>query len=270
MARRLPDLEPGEAIRNFVNDQSDPRLPRLLATHSTISPPHAVHVHDHRQVGSRNTSMMLGGSSLGTRQDSLPALTLATSGQTSSIPSSIGARAGEDQLRILEEDQYNGGVLTVPPMREHRVLECPFNLAFLCPLTFSNEKDWLDHSLLHLRKNGRPIAPPTTNHCCFCERKFDSDMPYHSWAERMRHVSLHHALGHRLAHARPDFALFEYLFKKRLISDGDYRDLMGNARGRLQRIGYLSPPASPDSPRAPSTSFPVEVTNRGRRGERRQ
>ena len=208
-------------------------------------------------------------SSLGTRHDSLPALTLATSGMTSSIPSSIGARALEDQQRILEHDQ--DGVLVLPPMREHRVLECPFNLAFLCPMTFSNEKDWIDHSLLHLKKNGWPIKPPTSNICGFCEKEFHSAIPYHSWAERMRHVSLHHALGHRLAHARPDFALFKYLFNNRLISDGDYKDLMGNAQNRLQRIGLPSPPASPDSPRGTDVNFPVyEVTYRGSRGERRR
>lgn len=252
-----------------MNDQSDPRLPRYLASNSTIGSPHSDHVHGHRQVGSHATSMMPESSSLGTRHDSLPALTLATSGQTSSVPSSIGARALAEQQRILEQDQ--DGVLIVPPLREHRVLECPFNLAFFCPLTFSNERDWIEHSLLHLRRNGRSIEPPTSNICCFCEKKFYSAMRYESWVERMRHVRLHHALGHRLAHAQPDFALFKYLFDNRLITDGDYHDLKGNVRNRSQRAAYPSPPVSPDSPRTPIMSIPVyEETNRGSRGERRR
>ena len=207
-------------------------------------------------------------SSLGTRNDSLPALTLATSVRTSSIPSSIGVRAVEQQQRILEPDQ--DGILILPQLLEHRVLECPFNLAFFCPMTFSDERDWIEHSLVHLRMNGRPIDPPTSNRCCFCDKEFYSAMRGFSWVERMRHVRLHHALGHRLAHAQPDFGLFKYLFDNHLISDGDYRELKGNHQNRRQRVAYPSPPASPDSPQVPSRSGSVyEVTNRGRRGERR-
>ena len=251
------------AIESYVNDRSDSHLPRVLALQSTIASHRPVQLHGPRPAASHGTSMLPGSSSQGTRHDSLPALTLATSRTASSIPSSIGARALENQQRILEEGP--DGVLTVPPLSGRRILECPFNLAFLCPLTFSNEDDWMRHSLQHFIKDGRKIEPPLVNKCCFCDREFFSSTRFQSWGERMRHVCLHHCLGHRLAHARPDFALFKYLFDHRLISDGDYRDLKGNSRGRSQRVGYPTPPTSPNSPEVPVYQ---EITS-GRRRDRR-
>ena len=263
MARRHGSRAHAEAIESYVNDRSDSRIPRVIALQSTIESHRPVQLYDQRHAASRGTSVLPEVSSHGTQHDSLPALTLATSRTISSIPSSIGVRASDNQQRMLEEGQ--DGVLTVPPLSGRRILECPFNLAFLCPLTFSNEDDWMRHSLTHFIKDGRAVEPPMLNKCCFCDKEFSSPRPFQSWGERMRHVCLHHCLGHRLAHARPDFALFKYLFDNRLISDGDYRDLKGNSRGRSQRVGYLSPPISPDSPEVPVFQ---EIAS-GRRRDRR-
>ena len=90
----------------------------------------------------------------------------------------------------------------------------------------------------------------------------------------MQHVSLHHCLGHGLRHARPDFALFKYLYNHRLISDAEYRDLKGNSRDRTQRAAaaasYPTPPTSPDSavPQAPPGPVYTETEYSGRRGRR--
>lgn len=178
------------------------------------------------------TSMLAASDSQGGRDhEDLPALSTASSRNSSSIPSSIGVRASESQQQMLEEGR--GGVLTVPPLSGRRILECPFNDVFSCKLTFSNEDDWMRHSLTHFINQGRAIEPPTSNRCCFCDKEFYSSRPFQSWGERMRHVWLHHCLGHRLAHARPDLQLFEFLFNKRLISDSDYRELKANCRGSL-------------------------------------
>ena len=215
--------------------------------------------------------MLPSGNSEVSRHSSLPALTIATSRTTSSVASSMGIRALEDHQRILEQD--HGGVLVVPQLLGQRILECPFNLVFLCPLTFSDEKDWIEHSLKHFMTERRVMVdPPTSNSCCFCDKQFYSPTPCQSWGERMRHVCLHHCLGHHLGHARPDFALFKYLFNNRLISDAEYRDLKGNSENRTQRAAaasYPTPPTSPDSPVAQATSVPVYTeTNRGPRGDR--
>ncbi|KAL8797132.1 MAG: hypothetical protein Q9195_000599 [Heterodermia aff. obscurata] len=270
---RLQQQPHAEAIQNYVNDPSGSRLQGLLASNSTISRPHTNESQAYRgqQARSYATSMLPSGNSEASKHSSLPALTVATSCTTSSVASSMGRRALEVQQRILEQDQ--GGVLVVPPLPGQRILECPFNLAFLCPLTFSNEEDWINHSLVHFSKERRVIDPPTSNSCCFCDEQFHSPARFQSWVERMRHVSLHHCLGHRLGHARPDFALFKYLFDNRLISDADYRDLKGNTRNRSQRAAaasYPTPPTSPDSPVAQMAPVPVytETEYSGRRGAR--
>ena len=88
----------------------------------------------------------------------------------------------------------------------------------------------------------------------------------------MHHVCLHHCLGHHLGHARPDFALFKYLFDNRLISDAEYRDLKGNSENRIKRAAaasYPTPPTSPDSPVAQPPRVPVYTeTNNGPREDR--
>ena len=88
----------------------------------------------------------------------------------------------------------------------------------------------------------------------------------------MQHVRLHHCLGHRLGHARPDFVLFKYLFDNRLISDGEYRTLKGSSHNRAQRAAaapYPTPPTSPDSPVAQMPPGPVYAeTNSGSRDDR--
>ena len=267
--RRQPQAE---AIQDYVNDRSGSRWQGFLASQSTIPPhPNVIPGYRGQQARSCATSMIPSGNSEASRHSSLPALTIATSGTTSSVASSMGHRALEEQQRILEQD--HGGVLVVPPLPGQRILECPFNSAFLCPLTFSNEKDWIDHSLEHFcTKERRVIDPPTLNSCCFCEAQFYSPNPLASWGQRMHHVCLHHCLGHRLGHARPDFALFKYLFDKHLISDADYRELKGNNHNRTQRAAaasYPTPPTSPDSPMAQMPPVPVYTeTNRGRRGDR--
>ena len=82
----------------------------------------------------------------------------------------------------------------------------------------------------------------------------------------MEHIASHHQLGCRLATARPDFELFYYLWRHRLISDADYRDLKGNYDDRSRRVqAYPSLPATPLN----QQSMAVCETERRRRRERR-
>ena len=271
MERNLRNRSQNRALQSWVDDQSDPHLPRVLATRSSLPHNRQVEVHGRQtpQPRSQATSMLMSASSEGTRHNSLPALTIATSRTTSSVASSIGVRQLENQQRML--DLADGDVLVVPPLQEQRILECPFNVVYYCLMTFANEEDWIKHSLTHFCKKETVVEPPTSNACCFCDKVFNSPRPCQSWAERMRHVCLHHCLGHRLAHARPDFALYKYLFNNHLISDGDYRELKGNSHGRAKRaVPNFTPPTSPNSPDGSNAGAPVYAEmNRGRREDRR-
>ena len=203
-----------------------------------------------RLVSSIRTSMLVADSQV-TDLGDLAALTDATTLPSShSLSSSVGERQLNNNQRILDlEDE----ALVIAPLRYPRVLECPFNL-LLCCLTFSNVEDWIAHSLQHFRFPAGPeIGPPPFNSCCFCDEEFYSE-PYQSWKARMHHVALHHQLGHKLSHARPDFDLLRYLWEKRLISDSEYRALRGNmedppvARDRsVAERAYPSPPQSPEA-----------------------
>jgi hypothetical protein len=162
------------------------------------------------------------GSEATQRRDSLPALSHAeTAPTTLPVASSIGGRALQCQ-RLLELDSQ--GALQIPPLRHPAVFECPFN--FLnCLMTFTSFSEWLRHSQTHFGK----VEPPTRNKCCFCDRTFAAPKGKASWREKLEHVQLHHQLGHRLAHARPDFELYLYLWQKRVIDDVQYRALLGES-----------------------------------------
>lgn len=122
---------------------------------------------------------------------------------------------------------------------------------------------WVKHSMTHFRH----VGPPDSNKCCFCDEPFKSMPGLSSWAQRMEHVAYHHLLGCRLAHGRPDFELYNYLWNNRLISDADYRDLKGNNDERSQAAqAYPSPPESPEEqPRAYTNTYSSSRIRRERR-----
>ena len=192
-----------------ADDEQGSWAGRLLATS-----------HDER---SENEMSMLVETSDYSSKYTLPALSIATTTPSASVASSDIVISKENP--ILQPN--DAGTLAVPQLRNRAMLECPFDLAFLCSKSFSHKDDWIKHSLEHFCCNGRVIHPPTTNLCCFCQQTFHSSKPYESWKERMIHVSLHHDAGHTLRQARPDFALFNYLFRNRLIDEETFRDLNG-------------------------------------------
>lgn len=255
------------AIEDYVKDSSDSRLPQILASQSTLpAVDPSVSRASHGQVpGSYGTSMLL--SNWDHTQDSatqdLAALTRASSlTDLASVSSAMAIRQlGEGRLL----DQDHEGVLVVPPLRMPRILECPFNLMY-CPLTFSDHTEWIVHSLQHFG----PAGPPEKNRCCFCDQEFYSDNGLHSWQDRMLHIAMqHHRLGHRLAHARPDFELYTYLWQKRVISDAAYRDIKGNSKGRARHVqNYPTPPVSPQE--QISTPFTQTSSNSRREQDRRR
>ena len=263
------------AIEDYLQDPQGSRLPRTLAQRSTLP-----RSQGHQASSYHGPPPSVGTSRLPARSDftlnnSLPCLTRATS--TSSRPSlSVSDGMGERQingaLRIMVPD--SDGALeptTLPPLRradQDPVLECPF--AFLkCFRQFavSNERDWIQHSLEHFRINGerpRRVDPPQMNSCCFCRQTFQASSGLISWRARMEHVKIHQQhFGHRLAVARHDFALVEYLWQQGVLSLADYRELKPTIATTSRSTQNI--PTPPDSP--PRTgAVAVLNTNERRRG----
>lgn len=247
---RLPVASP--AIQTFLEDRTgDPGLQRRLAAQSRLPNSNLHEAHDYHGLpkDSIGTSMLLSGSDHTRTSTSLDLVALTRTSSLSnseSVPSSMGARQLAN-ARIL--DQGPGGELLIPPLRTPQILECPFNLLF-CFMAFSSLDEWINHSLSHFKN----ISPSTSNVCCFCEAIFRRPTGISSWKERMHHVALHHKLGHKLAHAQPDFELFTYLWSNKLISDADYRDLKGNSRDRSRTVeAYPTPPVLQNRSNAPYT-----------------
>jgi len=192
----------------------------------------------------------------------LPTLTRASSvATTKSESSSLGVRQMgilNSRLLLAEEE---GGVLVDNRAPAQGNLECPFNLLF-CLKTFSNMEDWVGHSLTHFSN----VGPPDSNHCCFCDARFSSSSEISGWARRMEHVACHHRLGDKLAHARPDFELYTYLWNNRLITNAEYRDLKGNNEDRSQAARAYPP--HPEFSEKPPKVYTDTYSNSGRRRDR--
>ena len=214
--------------------------------------------------GSMETSR-LPASNRFTQNDSLPGLSaIGSSRYSGSISDGMGERQMNRSLRIMVEDADGALESTsLPPLRradQDHVLECPF--AFLkCFRQFavSNERDWIQHSLEHFRVNGerpRRVNPPQMNSCCFCPQTFQASSGIISWRARMDHVKIHQQhFGHRLATARHDFALVEYLWQQRVLSLADYRELHPPSKAVKEDPQSLSP-------RDPGSLVEVKVLSR--------
>ena len=253
------------AIQNYLSNTDDSLLPRLFAQQSTLPNAEQYYTHDYHGPPSRSygTSVMLSGGdhtrNSGTQD--LAALTRASSRESpASIQSSMGARQLDNQP-LLEPDQ--AGALVVGPMQRGRMLECPFNLLY-CFESFADTDDraWILHSLTHF---GR-VDPPKYNRCCFCEAAFESPDGVRSWYDRMKHVFLHHRLGHSLSCARPDFRLYTYLWSQRVINDAIYRDIKGNSADRHRHVQAF--PTAPASPNERSTAVVYTAYSGSRRSPR--
>ena len=253
------NLNLSHTLETYLRDPSDPGLRRHLASRSTLPGSSLYRTQGYHGAprDDNRTSMMVSGSdhTRDSLTQSLAALTSASTRSTSeSTPTSVGAR-GTEPRHILEVGP--GNVLLITPLQAQSILECPFN--FLnCLMTFSNLDDCFFHSLEHFGN----VGPSASNSCCFCDETFEFSNRTQSWWERMQHIALHHQLGHRLASARPSFQLYEYLWRNKLISTADYKDLKGNSQNRARAAAaYPSPPASPNES---SVAYTQTNTNRSR------
>jgi hypothetical protein len=149
---------------------------------------------------------------------------------------------------IILED--NNGVLEVPRTQIPTPLyECAF--WFLsCPYISANQEEWMTHCESHFRGED----PPQSVQCPLCDWAVTSEDGRASWHMRMQHLAYDHTmLGQTLRTSRPDFSLFHFLFKRRLIDDEDYKELLGGNHNLTRPPGNF-----------------VETNGRSRRREREE
>ena len=235
LAGQLQTEPPEYSIRRFLKGKSDTRNTRLLAgqTYLSNTTGYQTWFYNMSQHQKSSTSMLLSGT------DSLAALTSEPSVSTTSLSSSIGIRS-LGVPRLLESPGGINGALEISSINPRTQFECPFSFQF-CLLIFNDFDEWFRHSLKHFHQAG----PPTFSKCGFCDMQFSTTKGLECWKARMEHVALHHRVGARLAHARPDFELFKYLWSKKLIDSADYKSLLGHVhRGEHSRF-CDSPSISP-------------------------
>ena len=260
------------AIASYLQDHEGSRIPQTIAQYSSLprSREHQASSYHGPPPSDIGTSRLPACSDF-TQNDSLPGLTSAASSRPpQSVSDGMGERQMNLALRIMVLDA--DGALeptTLPPFRrpdQGPILECPFTfIKCFKQFAVSNERAWIKHSLEHFCIGGRRrVDPPKTNSCCFCPDVFRASDGVASWRERMDHVKVHHHLGHRLAAARHDFALVEYLWQNGLLSPVDYRELKPSTAAPSRSAQNI--PTPPDSP--PGTEA-VAVIHRNQRRDRR-
>ena len=98
---------------------------------------------------------------------------------------------------------------------------CPFEFVG-CSLNFHPTQidAYISHTITHFFH----YQPPPKTICIFCPRIFDNaDDRVANWKERMRHITNHYRCLERFEHSGPDFFVIEYMRKKRIISEEDYK-----------------------------------------------
>ena len=260
--RRATGRAQNPMLHDYIDGNDGPYHPRQFASPVRL-PTHASDHHDPFYRGespqsiSTSTMVLESDRSYG----SLPHLTSnLISLASGSSHSSMGIRQLARSARTLgmgpDEVLVADGRPPVQP-----VFQCPFRLLG-CLLDYSDVEAWLWHSLEHfltgpsrLAQGRATVMPPRSNRCCFCPKTFVLSSGFRSWRARMDHVALHHEIGASLAHARPDFQLFDYLWGSYLINEDTYRELKGSS---LLRHGVPSPPSSDPSVSPPPTPTATE------------
>jgi hypothetical protein len=143
--------------------------------------------------------------------------TLMRSSRARTTPSKIGTASS--LASHLSEHRFTNaeGVLETPPTVNFTspVFACSF--WFLsCTRTFHNSNDWRRHCLSHFKGE----EPPNSVQCPLCDNfKCNGTDGWTAWNYRQSHLASHHLQGQPLSTSRPDFDLFQHLWRKRLIND---------------------------------------------------
>ncbi|KAG9185551.1 hypothetical protein G6011_06882 [Alternaria panax] len=147
----------------------------------------------------------------------------------SSISTTLASRFSG--FPLLED---NNGVLERP----HAQCRTPFYECvfwFLnCPYASQDREEWETHCSSHFRGE----EPPNTVQCPLCEWGVTCEVGGQAWSMRMQHLAYEHTMrGQTLRTSRPDFWLFEYLWRVRLIDAADLKELRGGNHNLTHTLG---------------------------------
>lgn len=151
------------------------------------------------------------------------------------------------------------GILTLPEriMLPNADLLCPFQILD-CEVVFSEIRDFKTHVFSHFR--GHPA--PNEAVCFLCDEIFertDADHPALAWNEMLSHLANdHYRAGQRLATVRTDFSLMEWMYRRRIISDVQFKRtqlcavqiLLPNPANEAS-VMFMNTPFAPMPPSAP-------------------
>lgn len=211
-----------QAIASYLADGSDSGILRMQAMSSSL--PHFTAPVESRRTG---TSLLVSPSRCESSTGDLPGLSSGGSVRSSeSISSSFGADEVFRRSRVLLLDHQTGH-LVLPPVQEP-IFECPFNF-LQCDRTFTDQGEWLEHSLTHFED----VGPPASNECPFCHNRFMVvNSAKESWKLRMQCLSSHLERGQRIRTAKLDNRLIRYLWENRLMDKTLYRNLSCPSEGQ--------------------------------------
>ncbi|MCJ1333495.1 hypothetical protein MMC10_010195 [Thelotrema lepadinum] len=211
------------------------------------------------------TSVLQNGGSSGQGTSSLhPSLAALTIGSYSTGTGSVStSRAAREGVNVLGFDEVD--IPVIQPYSGPVIYECPFD-KLDCYLAFHTFDDWYNHSLTHFKTgNGHRVAPPTRNHCPFCDAVFNAASGLNSWRLRMDHVRLHHNNGVRLTRTgRMHHELYRHLWGSGVIDELEFKEITGGGSASRPTRAYPSPPTSPSTASANSNGGAYTESNRRR------
>jgi hypothetical protein len=237
LATVLEGLEYENPIANFlasqdsVNDRLVGLAESAILEHSSTTLSSIVH-HKGSSINSASSMGFAqhqhGPASVVSVDASVPSLVSASSVPTQTDTSISTALAHIDgalsSLPLLED--AGEGLLErgMPTPRRNPVLECSFGF-LSCDFITRNQEEWKVHCLSHFCG----VEPPRKVQCPLCDTfSVECNDGTEAWTARLEHVArAHHAVGETLRTSRPDFDLFAYLWRQRLIDDAEYKELKG-------------------------------------------
>jgi hypothetical protein len=150
-----------------------------------------------------------------------PSLTIATS-----TNESIALSEGHQSVNGVMLMEPDGPEIATEPEVPQISLPCIFS--FLdCEVKHNadDEEAWKTHCLSHFRGH----VPPRSADCCMCDAAWEQEDGYQCWNTKLDHIASHYRQGTYERRSRPDFKLFNFLWRGNIISTDLYQDLKGGS-----------------------------------------
>jgi hypothetical protein len=201
-----------------------------------------------------------------TAANAVPALLRGSSRTTSLSSVNTGLASFIGGGPLLEEEE--GGALVVPST-QRSVYSYPCIFHFLdCTESFILFEEWRVHVLSHFRGQ----AAPTEAQCTLCSWNMADSTRDVAWNFMLRHVAIEHfQIGHTLATSRPDFALYKFLFNRKILNEPQFKALfMTRTTGTYEQRAQLRGVFSNETGHGPFNAPFVRTANEVRQGRRGQ